>query len=138
MNISHRKGSAEMGLAYFNHHDLWRVINYLSNHGLKATIDKIKQKYTEKVVYHDWYKKHRASSLELQLQREHEFAYKPLISIIVPVFNTPEVYLRAMLQSVQNQTYEKWELCLADGSTEQNVYTILEAIARTEPRLKLK
>ena len=138
MSISHRKGSAEMGLAYFNHHDLWRVINYLSNHGLKATIDKIKQKYTEKVVYHDWYKKHRASSLELQLQREHEFAYKPLISIIVPVFNTPEVYLRAMLQSVQNQTYENWELCLADGSTEQNVYTILEAIARTEPRLKLK
>ena len=38
------------------------------------------------------------------------------ISILVPLFNTPENFLREMLDSVLNQTYENWELCLADGS----------------------
>ena len=133
-----RNKSAQMGTAYFNYQDILRGINYLSNYGFKATMEKIKQKHREKVAYQDWYKKHRANPLALQLQRKYEFAYKPLISIIVPVFNTPEVYLREMLQSVQNQTYEKWELCIADGSTDNNVYTILQDISKVEPRLKLK
>lgn len=44
------------------------------------------------------------------------------ISIITPVYNTPEKFLRDMIESVINQTYQNWQLCLADGSDEQHSY----------------
>ena len=44
------------------------------------------------------------------------------ISILVPLFNTPENFLREMVESVTAQTYENWELCLADGSDQEHAY----------------
>ena len=52
----------------------------------------------------------------LATQRERVFSYCPCISIVVPVYMTPELSLRAMLESVLHQTYGNWELCLVDGS----------------------
>lgn len=49
---------------------------------------------------------------------EHQLKSQPLISVVVPVFNTPEVHLREMVYSVVNQHYGNWELILADASTE--------------------
>ncbi|MCD8380037.1 MAG: glycosyltransferase, partial [Lachnospiraceae bacterium] len=49
-------------------------------------------------------------------EREAEFAYRPLISILVPLYNTDSTMLQEMIDSVENQTYENWQLCLADGS----------------------
>ena len=40
----------------------------------------------------------------------------PKISIVVPLYKTPEKYLTEMIESVLNQTYSNWELCLSDGS----------------------
>src|SRR5207302_6412888 len=61
----------------------------------------------------------------------------PLISIIVPVFNTPEHYLREMIASVQAQSYPHWELCLADdASTEPQVRRVLKEFSRGDPRIR--
>ena len=49
-------------------------------------------------------------------ERETVFDRMIKISILVPLYNTPEPFLRDMITSVLNQTYQKWELCLADGS----------------------
>lgn len=43
-------------------------------------------------------------------------------SILVPLYNTPNVYLKEMIDSVRNQTYANWELCLADGSDSEHSY----------------
>ena len=51
-------------------------------------------------------------------QRNYEFSRDITISILVPLYNTPKKFLIDMIESVVNQTYEKWELCLADGSDE--------------------
>lgn len=60
----------------------------------------------------------------------------PLISILVPVYNTPERYLREMLASVQAQLYPHWELRLADdASTAGHVRPVLEEFARADPRI---
>lgn len=62
----------------------------------------------------------------------------PLISILVPVFNPPERYLREMFASVQAQDYSRWELCLADdASTDPHVGPILSAFARQDPRVRV-
>ena len=49
-------------------------------------------------------------------ERETVFEKKVKFSILVPLYNTPPEFLKAMLDSVEWQTYENWELCLADGS----------------------
>ena len=49
-------------------------------------------------------------------ERETVFDRMIKISILVPLYNTPEPFLRDMITSVLNQTYQNWELCLADGS----------------------
>lgn len=49
-------------------------------------------------------------------QKQETFSKDIKISVIVPLYNTPQRYLRDMIESVQQQTYANWELCLADGS----------------------
>lgn len=56
------------------------------------------------------------------LERETAFDKPVRISILVPLYNTPEEFLREMLDSVLAQTYENWELCLADGSDAEHTY----------------
>lgn len=57
----------------------------------------------------------------LQEQRKTQFCSAPLISIVVPLYNTPENFLKEMLSSVCAQSYENWQLCLADGSNDSSV-----------------
>jgi GT2 family glycosyltransferase len=61
----------------------------------------------------------------------------PLISVVVPAYNTPEKYLRELLDSLRNQIYPRWELCIADDASPQpHVRRILEEAARGEARIK--
>lgn len=62
----------------------------------------------------------------------------PLISIVTPVYNIEEGYFRDFLDSVLNQSYPNWELCMADDcSTEPHVREILEEYAARDPRVKV-
>ena len=61
----------------------------------------------------------------------------PLISVVVPAYNTPEKYLHELLDSLQSQIYPLWELCIADDASPQlHVRRILEKAAQTDPRIK--
>lgn len=77
---------------------------------------------------------------ELEQQRTHVFSREITFSIIVPLYNTPEHFLREMIESVQAQTYGKWELCLADGSTPDYAYveTICREYAKADGRIRYK
>jgi GT2 family glycosyltransferase/glycosyltransferase involved in cell wall biosynthesis len=60
----------------------------------------------------------------------------PMISIIVPTYNTPASYLKALIDSVTKQLYPRWQLCFADdASTEPHVRSILENAARDDSRI---
>jgi len=66
------------------------------------------------------------------------WAGHPRISVVVPVFNTPERYLRAALQSVLDQLYPNWELCIADdASTVPCVAAVLAEYAAKDSRVRL-
>ncbi len=62
------------------------------------------------------------SDEEAKRQRDTVFERKVKISILVPLWNTPKEFLKEMIDSVMNQTYENWELCLADGSDAEHAY----------------
>lgn len=60
----------------------------------------------------------------------------PLISIVVPVYNIGEKFLRLFLDSVENQTYPNWQLCIADDcSTEPHVKRVLEEYQKKDSRI---
>lgn len=66
------------------------------------------------------------------------FTYKPIISLIMPVFNTPELYLREAIESVFNQVYPYWELCIADdASSSDRIRQILEEYSTKDTRIKV-
>ena len=59
-----------------------------------------------------------------------------MISIAIPLYNTPIQYLSELLESICGQTYGNWELCLADGSTDDNVQNYIEDRYGREKRIR--
>lgn len=75
-------------------------------------------------------------------KREESTQYEKKItfSVLVPLYNTPEKFLRDMIDSVRTQTYKDWELCLADGSDAEHAYVgeICEKYASEDSRIVYK
>ena len=66
--------------------------------------------------YKIWMQKNEPNEEILSEQRNHKFEYSPKISIVVPMYNTQSTFLNELVESVVNQTYDNFELCIADGS----------------------
>lgn len=77
---------------------------------------KVQSKMIERKAYKSYGTLSMPSPEVIKEQRNTVFSKDITISILVPLYNTPEKFLREMIQSVLDQTYVKWELCLADGS----------------------
>jgi len=68
----------------------------------------------------------------------NHFHSKPLISILMPTYNSKSEWLIKAIQSVQNQIYPNWELCIADdASTDPQIRPLLERYAKEDPRIKI-
>ncbi len=81
---------------------------------------------------------HSPEALLKLAEESRAFAHRPLISIIVPIYNTPERWLLKVVDSVRAQTYDRWELCLADdASPHAHVRPLLEKLAASDPRIKV-
>ena len=82
----------------------------------------IRNMYQRKVTYKSWFKLTKASKEELIKQKEYKWAEDaPLFSIVVPLYRTPKGYLKELIESIEAQTYVKWELCMADGSPDNKL-----------------
>ena len=100
-------------------HFFLRQRTRLKNCGnLRGVIAKLKYKKIEHQAMERYGTKSFPSPEEAAKQREARFLRMAKISILVPLYNTAEEFLREMIESVTAQTYENWELCLADGSDE--------------------
>ena len=70
-------------------------------------------------VYELWIQENRLTHADRKRIRDHigSLSYRPTISLIVPVYNTDEKWLRRCLDSVRAQLYPDWELCIADDAS---------------------
>jgi len=102
-------------------HFFIRQKNRILAHGNPRGIaHKIVNKYREKKSIRIHGSRSFPSAARRKEESETVFPKDIKFSILVPLYNTPERFLREMIESVINQTYANWELCLADGSDAQH------------------
>lgn len=114
-------------------------ILYLKHYGAKEFCIRLKERMrAETMDYETWYESHKPTEEQLEAQREARFPFQPLVSIVVPVYRTPEKYLRQMLVSVLCQTYENWELCIANADPEnETVSSVLTEFSQMDARIRI-
>lgn len=91
-------------------------IKSLFRDGVRATWYKVRHRGVALYQFREFMKQTKVSDEELSRQRRAVFNKDITISIVVPLYNTPEDFLSELIESVQAQTYPKWNLCFADGS----------------------
>ena len=96
--------------------------------------NRMKDARADDAVYRRWFEQHRAKPGDLVCQRvaSATFAYRPIVSIVVPCYKTDRVYLRELLDSVLAQSYDNWELLLMDASPEWDAVSNLAADANDD------
>ena len=96
--------------------------------------NRMKDARADDAAYRRWFEQHRAKpgDLACQCAASAAFAYRPLVSIVVPCYKTDRVYLRELLDSVLAQSYDNWELLLMDASPEWDAVANLAAAAHDE------
>ncbi len=99
--------------------------------------ERLYRDYLEK-DYHRIMVESQCGETELERQKKQVFSEKILFSILVPVYNTPEEFLREMIESCQRQSYGNWELCIADGSTSQVPFEVIKEYMDVDDRVQYK
>lgn len=114
-------------------------ILYLKHYGVKEFWIKLTERFQkDDIDYNEWFSNHCPTEEEIAEQRKRVFAYAPKISILVPVYNTPAVFLKQMIQSVRKQTYSNWELCIANANpANPEVAEILRVASKKDERIKV-
>jgi len=122
----------EYGLTVF----LDKIVNYFFNNKIRISLDgKISD-------YNNWIqnieKKQKIKIYNNATDIITYMKYKPKISIILPVYNTDEIFLRKAIFSVLYQYYENWELCIVDDKSTKRIITrILDEFQKKDKRIKV-
>ncbi len=126
-----------MGSSY-----LGKGMRFLQRHGMKEFCTRTMQVLMQKSASQGDYEKYRRAVTpteeEFARQRQADWQEKPLFSIVVPLYKTPEKYLEQLVDSILQQTYEHWELCLSDGSGAPSpLENYLNKLEQEEKRVKV-
>ncbi len=109
--------------------------------GVKGRAAQLQREHRTEKLYRQWIRKHEISTVEDRLQiRQNiaEFKRQPLISVVMPVYNVEEKWLRRCIESVLNQIYQNWEFCIADDcSPSPHIRRVLEEYAAQDTRIKV-
>jgi GT2 family glycosyltransferase len=105
----------------------------------KGGVQAIKERLIRSDRYPEWVALHDTIT-DLDRQRMKgtlaALPYQPQISLLLPVYNVPERFLRAAIESVRSQVYENWQLCVADdNSPSPHVKRVVEEYAARDPRI---
>jgi len=81
----------------------------------------------------------RISHIKRKEQKNYIHTYSPLISIVIPLYNTKPLFFHQMMKSIMHQTYSNWEICFCDGSTISQTRKLIEGYqVKLGDKLKVK
>ena len=123
-----------------------KLLKTLISKGPKGLIERINKAtiyndYSKQIFnqYQLWFKSNYPTKPELKSQtlESKQIKIKPKISILTPIYNTPEKFLRQCIESVLEQSYENWELILVDDASDNPILKkIIQEYARKDKRIK--
>lgn len=120
-----------------------KVIAIIKKEGFYSLLQKVKNKSNTPLSYNEytiWQNNHRLTDKDLQFMYDdiQMMQYQPLISFVLPVYNVDEIWLRRCIDSVIDQTYTNWELCIADdASTKEHIKSVLDEYRHNDSRIKV-
>ena len=134
-----KKGKCKAKI-YRIRHLFWSGVGSLKADGVAITARRARGILTMPRNPEFWINEELFSPEELETQEKEKFDRDIKFSLIVPLFNTDKDYLREMVDSVLNQTYSNWELCLADGNDRRSaaIEKICKEYADSDKRIKYK
>lgn len=135
---------ARQGLRNEYMHKRMRQASFYLTHawtpqGMRALLGAVKRRFVKRQgFYESWMQRNERMTRQEAESVMDGFCRRPLISIVTPVYNVEETWLRKFVDSVRDQWYDNWELCLADDhSPSPHVRPLLEGYANSDPRIKV-
>lgn len=128
----------QKGILVFKREGFLTFFTYLFQYILHGRKHFYTHQFSSKEEYDEWIKKNELFD-HTKIQKEiDEFTYCPKISIITPVYNVDPQWLNKCIQSVINQYYDNWELCIHDDASEnQHTITCLKGWENSDVRIKV-
>ena len=116
-----------------------KFIKTVKNKGIKQSLIEVKNNINRKELDNNSGYKYIEPKLTNEIQEEIKlFKYKPLISIIIPVYNVDPKWLDLAIKSIENQWYKNWELCIVDDkSTNKKTLKYLTSLKNSKIKIKL-
>lgn len=115
------------------------ITGLLKRYGFRGLVLKtLERSKSPMLAYTNCYEKYMPSEEELEQQKKTPLFYAPLVSIVIPAYETAEAFLRELMDSLLAQTYPNWELCLADGSKSDAVYRVAEEYQKKDERIRYR
>lgn len=121
-------------------------IKFFLTHNFNDFVEKTKsviERESRIVNYNQSYKpflkrnKFTPEKIEIEKKIVKKLKYKPKVSILMPTYNSPHKFFRMNIESVINQIYQNWELCIADDNSPDNkVRDIIQEYAQKDKRIK--
>ena len=119
---------------------LHKVPALLRKQGLRGLLRRLETELDQGASYLQWIA-HNEPSAQTYAQLSElvqRWSLRPLVSVLMPTYNSPLIYLKEAVESVQAQIYPHWELCIADdASTDPEVRAYLQALTQEDPRVVL-
>jgi glycosyltransferase involved in cell wall biosynthesis len=122
-------------------------LEHYIHHGIKekrfknAKGDNVKDYLLNNKVYEEWISKYDTLSEADKatiVEKSKLLKYKPLFSIVMPVYNTPSNYLTEAIESIRSQCYPNWEICIADdNSPKKTLHKLLNEYKNKDKRIKV-
>lgn len=116
--------------------NLKKTAYYLKRNGFKRTLDAVRERLDGSVQPKYRYEPLTQQELDGQTRKAKQEGYTVSFSIVVPAYRTPEAYLREMIGSVCSQSYQNWELIIADATEGGEVRDVVETAGAGESRIR--
>lgn len=115
-----------------------RLLGSIKRNGIAGALKNYQRSKQQSANYEEWMTKVEEPTRAKLIEISKDLPFQPKISLVVPVYNVDEKWLRACVQSLTDQIYGNWELCLADdASPKAHIKPLLQELAAADDRVKI-
>ena len=121
-------------------HALRKTTSVLLKQGPQAVVSAVHRAADQSFSYAEWIAQNEAPAHLYSHFKEKSLCWQhqPLVSVVMPTYNSPLHFLAQAIESVQAQVYPHWELCIADdASTNPEVQAFLKEAAQKDTRISI-